>query len=377
MLTAVALLLPMLRKQTYFLGRKTGTMAILHDQLKEIDADVARGVLSAAEAEGAAIEIKRRILALEKSNTNAEKLALPASERQGRWLLATGAALVPAFAVGLYAFLGSPNVASQPYASRIAETQELARVADLTARLRQRLEADPQSPTDGWIVLGQTYMRLNRYEEAVDVFAKLIKRSDATSGAYSQYAEALVASERGLVTPKAEAAADKALALDADNVAGTFYKALALEQSGAEKRAFDMLKERLDRETSFAQWMPTVLAQANRIAATIGEQPIRVGTVADSDMPGPTASDIEAAGAMSSEDRQAFIRSMVDRLANRLENEPEDLDGWLRLARAYVVLGEKAKALDAYKSAEKLLAPLPASDERHQIVREGLDQLQS
>lgn len=376
-LTVVALLFPILWKQSDFLGRKTGTMAILRDQLNEIDADVKRNVLSAAEAEGATIEIKRRILALEKSAPNTDQTAKNnVSKGQGRWLLATGAVLAPAFAVGLYSLLGSPETASQPYASRVEETQELARMAEVTARLQQRLEADPESPTEGWILLGQTYMRMNRYDDAVYVFEKLIKRSDASSGTFSQYAEALVAAERGLVTPKAEAAADRALVLDTDNVAGTYYKALALEQSGAQKRAFDMLKERLERETAFAQWMPTLLAQANRIAATIGEQPVRVGPVANLNMPAPTTADIEAAGAMSQEDRQAFIRSMVDRLATRLEEEPEDLDGWLRLARAYLVLGERAKALEAYRSAEKLLEPLPASDERHRIVRQGLDQLE-
>ena len=63
--------------------------------------------------------------------------------------------------------------------------------------------------------------------------------------------------------------------------------------------------------------------------------------------PGPTIEDVEAASKMTGEDRMAFIRSMVERLADRLKDEPNDLKGWQRLARAYQVLGEKEKAEDA------------------------------
>ena len=62
---------------------------------------------------------------------------------------------------------------------------------------------------------------------------------------------------------------------------------------------------------------------------------------------------------MSDEERTAFIRSMVERLAERLEAEPEDFDGWLRLARAYGVLGEAAKARSALARADALVGGLP------------------
>ena len=53
-------------------------------------------------------------------------------------------------------------------------------------------------------------------------------------------------------------------------------------------------------------------------------------------------------------DRAAMIRGMVDGLAARLEQQPGDLDGWLRLARARLVLGEPAKARDAFQKAAAL-----------------------
>jgi cytochrome c-type biogenesis protein CcmH len=86
------------------------------------------------------------------------------------------------------------------------------------------------------------------------------------------------------------------------------------------------------------------------------------------DAVGPDAADVEAAGQMSAADRAAFIRSMVARLAERLEAEPGDFQGWLRLARAYGVLGEAAQARDALSRAEAAIRELPEdAPERAQL----------
>ena len=57
---------------------------------------------------------------------------------------------------------------------------------------------------------------------------------------------------------------------------------------------------------------------------------------------------------MSGDDRQAMIRSMVARLAERLSETPDDADGWIRLGRSYKVLGETAKSRAAYAKAAAL-----------------------
>jgi cytochrome c-type biogenesis protein CcmH len=48
----------------------------------------------------------------------------------------------------------------------------------------------------------------------------------------------------------------------------------------------------------------------------------------------------------SPEQRQKMIAAMVDRLAERMQKTPDDVEGWLRLARAYRVMGrlDEAKA---------------------------------
>jgi cytochrome c-type biogenesis protein CcmH len=76
--------------------------------------------------------------------------------------------------------------------------------------------------------------------------------------------------------------------------------------------------------------------------------------------PGPSADDVAAAAQLSPEQRSEMIRGMVERLAHRLKDAPDDLQGWLRLGRAYEVLKEPEKAADAYAQAAKLRPDDPA-----------------
>jgi len=58
---------------------------------------------------------------------------------------------------------------------------------------------------------------------------------------------------------------------------------------------------------------------------------------------------------MAPQDRAAMVRGMVERLAERLKQDGSDLEGWLRLVRAYTVLGERERALSAAADARRAL----------------------
>jgi cytochrome c-type biogenesis protein CcmH len=53
------------------------------------------------------------------------------------------------------------------------------------------------------------------------------------------------------------------------------------------------------------------------------------------------------------------IGAMVQRLADRLKTNPDDPDGWVRLVRAYSVLGDTQKRDAALKSARARYAGKP------------------
>ena len=86
---------------------------------------------------------------------------------------------------------------------------------------------------------------------------------------------------------------------------------------------------------------------------------------------------MDAAQEMSPEERQAMIEGMVEGLAIRMEANPDDLDGWLRLARAYAVLGRRDEAVSALERAEPLTEDLATDDPRRQAVQQGLESLRS
>jgi cytochrome c-type biogenesis protein CcmH len=186
-------------------------------------------------------------------------------------------------------------------------------------------------------------------------------------------AEVLISAEQGIVTPAADTAIDRAVELDPSNPAAAFYKAVSLTQKGDIAQAHDLLVSRLDNADGFYPWMGSFVAQANRIGGEIGRAPISLADFAPmADAPGPTQDDIENAQDLTVEERQAFILSMVERLAARLEEEPDDLDGWLRLGKAYSVLGDREQAIAALERAEVLLSDAPQNDPRREVLQEAL-----
>ncbi len=353
-LLAIAFMLsPLVRRDTETDNRDAGALAILRDQLAEIERDEARELISASEARDAGIEVKRRLLAL-------GKVSAGTSTQTGRggWLLGAAMVIVGASGVGLYALLGAPNVPSVPYADRVDERAASTEIAGLAAELRDRLEADENGgPLDGWVLLGQTYMRMNAYAGAVEAFSVAVDHPNANSATFSQLAEALIAAEDGVVTPPAEAAVETALERDPRNPAAVYYQAVALDQTGRTAVAYDALAARIALETEIMPWMEAYIGQLNRIGERLGRQPVGPMMLLSGspDAPGPNADEIGAAAQMSAEDRAAMVQSMVARLAARLEEEPDDLEGWLRLANAYSVLGELDAARDALSRAEPLL----------------------
>ena len=365
-LTMLSLLFPVFRSRK---STPAGEMAqaVFVDQLSEVDRDEARGIISGDEAASARTEVKRRML----SEAKREDLQQLPSEKKGGWLLLAVALAAPALGTAGYTFLGSPQLPSISSAERQGERDEAIKIAELTAQLKNQLISDENSPAEGWIMLGQTYMRAARYSEATWAFETLIKRGEISPAIFAMYAESMIADEDGIVTPKAAAAIEESLKLDPYNVAAIYYKSMELDQVGETRAAFDLLRNRIEFEDNFQPWMETVAARANWLAGKIGgeEASLRIDIPA---APGPSAEDVAAAGEMSEEDRQAFIRSMVERLAAQLEESPDDLDGWLRLARAYSVLGESENANAAYTQANRLATTLPQGDPRLKIIADGL-----
>jgi cytochrome c-type biogenesis protein CcmH len=364
---AVSLLLPpLLRRQEAIAPRADYDLTVYRDQLAEIDRDLDRGVLNPDQAETARAEIERRLLAAGPTGREAPDRSEP--RRPSRALLAALVIGVPAAAFGLYAVLGDPGVPSVPFAQRqvqepLGADTEHQEVSRLAAQLAARMAENPEDP-EGWLLLARTYSTISRYAEAAEAFGQAIARGFDDAEVHAARGEMLIAAADGVIGPEARQAFAAALETDPANIRARYHRGMAMVQDGRLRDALDIWMPMLKEAPAETPWRPVVERQVREAALRLGLDPAKVlenaSAPAAAAAPGPSAADVEAVSRMSTEDRTAFVRSMVERLAARLEDEPGDFDGWLRLARAYQVLGEAEQAEQTLAKAADLIRDLPA-----------------
>ena len=330
------LLRPLLWHAGYSVPEGEATAALFRRQLVDIDAELAQGRLGPDEASAAKTDITRRMLAAADRVSEASDLAA-ANPTELSWRIGTAVAVagvLPAAALAVYFTVGAPAGINPPAASAARgaaphDTTELAAAAD---QLKARLERDPDHP-EGWTLLGRTLARLKRFAEAGNAYGRAIALQPDEPQLHAELGEVLVLAAEGTVTPAAEAEFTKS----GSDPRARFYGAEAALQRGDAAAAKTALAALLADAPSDAPWRNIVAARLAEIAP--GE-----AQASGKNPPGPTAQDVAAARSMSPEERQAMIRGMVERLAARLEQNPDDKEGWARLAHAYEVLGDADKA---------------------------------
>ena len=337
-----ALLRPLLRVGAAAADRAGYDLAIYRDQLDELARDAARGTISATEAAAARIEIERRLLAV----TRTPDAPPPRPARLAAFLVMI---IVPIAAVGLYLDLGEPDLPDQPLSARSAERPLLADdgsldPAKVKAALEVKLKADPTS-LDGWLLLGRTDASLGAWDDGKAAYEKATSLSHDRPDVLEAYGELLVGSAGGEVTEPAGALFTRAVAADPNRVKARYYLALAAAQQGDLARAIAGWKALEADAPATAPWRATVVELRQEAERRLAGGP------AAPEMPAGAPDDpasAQIAKLPPGEQGQA-IRGMVEGLAARLAANPDDLPGWQRLARAYVVLGEGQKAEAAYR----------------------------
>ena len=372
-LGVLALLLwPILRRMPEAQARVDYDLMVYRDQLAEVDRDVERGVVNAEQAQAARTEIQRRML----TAADAESEFTGPATRLERWLRVGVAAcvgvVVPAGALALYLVLGTPTLPGLPFASRQADPAfQMTRMVD---NLIAELKAKPEP--DGYATLAATLFTLKRYDEAAEAYRKAIELGAVDAEMLASMAESIVMVNDGSVVPEARQAFQHALTLDATDPRARFYLGLAKAQIGKYAEAVAIWRDLEKSSPAEAPWLGMLkehIAEYAKMggfeAASIAPVPPAPMGAAQATGPNPHAAAgneaapagstgmpsgaaAEAVLAQSPEDRARTIRSMVDGLAARLEQNPDDKEGWARLSRAYTVLGEPDKARKAAERAE-------------------------
>jgi len=337
-------------------------LAVLHDQLAEVERDLARGTLSNTEAEAIRLEIQRRLLA-------AGRRPVVSSWREGpgvrAGLTAALAISVPMLAFAIYMNLGAPLL--QPAERAAAPDQDMVKLVE---QLAARMANDPDN-IEGWSLLARSYRQVERFDAALDAYRHVLGLDPEGAEPYADFGEMAVSVAGGQVTDDARAAFTMALQRDRDEPRARFYLGLAAAQAGDARTAIAIWRELTAGAAPDAPWLEMVRGQMFQVAQQNAIMPMNVepkhplddGPVMASAGPASpqpanpddiTAPDVSAIKNQFSGENLAQIQAMVGSLAGRLENEPDDYNGWVMLGRSYTVLRNAEGAARAFERAMAL-----------------------
>jgi len=321
--------------------RSGSDLAVYRDQLEEVRRDHAAGRIGDNEAEAAQVEVSRRLLAAADAEAaQAGTMPAPGSHRRA---VALAALLVVSFgSAGTYLTLGSPTLPGQPLASRDPGQSIDGMIAQVEGHLAR-------NPNDGrgWEVIAPVYLRLGRVEDAIKARRNALALNGETSERQAGLGEALVAASDGRLTPEARKSFARAVELDGGNIKARYFLGVAAEQDGQPAAAVEIWRAMLAGAPADAPWAEFIRQEVTRVSGAPG-----AGA-------GPSADDVAAASRLAPDQQIAMVQTMVTRLADRLQRDGSDLEGWLRLVRSYMVLGDRDKALAAVGDARRALASEP------------------
>lgn len=310
-------------------------VAFYRAKLTEIERDAEFADISRQDAEAAKTEAARQLVAAAaKDQAKAPAVASPLRPR----LVAVGALVfVPALALGLYSAIGHPDWPDEPLEARLAAPADAMDINVAIAKVEAHLAQHPQDGL-GYEVLVPAYLRLGRIEDAVHAAQMALQRLGESPQRLTAYGETLVFANAGVVTEEARKLFTRAIAVGPEPKA-LFFLGLAAAQDD-------------DKASARAYW-EKLLAQSPPNAPWRSDLEARLASL-ESQRAAPDQA--AAIAALPPAGQRAAIHAMVDRLAARLAQNGQDIEGWLRLVRAYKVMNEPDKARAALAAARRDLS---------------------
>jgi cytochrome c-type biogenesis protein CcmH len=353
-LTAIAVLLlalPFLRRRAVP-KREAFDLNVYRDQLDELDRDLERGIIDQEAVRGARLEIERRILAI----ADAGEDSTTARHNISSARLAVTAALiflVPVASALVYLEVGKPELRDQPFASRPAPVQQVDGRETALANIRglqDQVDADPENVAL-WVELARTQLQAGLYGDSTGSYGKAIELT-GNPILRVEMGEAIVQGAEGLVTQGAIEQFQTALRSVPNEPRAHYYLGLAASQEGDVDGAVEIWRGLLEISPSDAPFRTEIV----RLIRGVLEANNRPADEIVASLPEGTA---PTGGAAAPHAQNEQIRGMVEGLAARLENDPDDVQGWLMLGRSRMVLEEPALAKAAFERARELAPENP------------------
>lgn len=356
-------------------------LRVYRDQLKEVDRDIARGVVAEDEAERLRVEISRRILDADKAAQGVSTEGRMAPKLANFAATALAALVIGGGAFGLYWQIGAPGYPDLPLAERMemAEVARAERPSQSVAEAENTLRNPPPSedtfeadylalvtqlravvetrPNDvrGHTLLARQEAGMGNYIAAWQAQARVvqIKGEDVRARDYTDLADMMVLAAGGYVSPEAEAVIARALDLNPSDGVARYYSGLMFAQTGRPDLAFRIWEQLLAESQPDDPWQEPIRDQIEVAAMQAGVDYVLPARDA-APTRGPSAGDIEAAEDLSPAERMQMIEGMVGGLAERLSSEGGPPADWARLIRAYGVLGQFDAARAVWAEAQRV-----------------------
>jgi cytochrome c-type biogenesis protein CcmH len=312
------------------------SLAVYHRALGEIDDLARQDLLADDERRAVRAEAARRLLAAAEHSPK----PLTASGKPTVPLLAAGAVAVTAAAI--YLLIGAPGTPDQPFAARLADWRAHperyppeALAAALGAIANQR-----PSDLEPLRRLAALDLSLGDADGAVHALRRAMAIAPGRADIPAMLGEVMVIRARGSVSPDARALFARALGSDPAQPAARYYLAQA-------KIADGDVAGGLEAWRGLLATLPAADPRRAQLIDAIA-QVTKTGK-----LPSVVADNVPP------QDVTNAIRGMVDGLAARLQAHPDDPAGWVRLVRAYAVLGEAAQRDAALAAARTRYAGRP------------------
>jgi len=320
-------------------------------QLRELDADLKNGLLGDAEADTARLEIERRLLkAVAEKDTSHEK-------KQGvsTAFLITVTVLLLLVSATIYLYIGMPGMRDfalkdqrHSVMQREAKNEKSPQIHQEISEIQQHLQQKPEDVL-AWRALGQYQSQLDNRAAAAQAFQHWYELEPDNIDAAVVYSESLIMLSNGRVGPAALLVLNKAQKMQPRNPGVRHYLAMAHYQAGRVEQALADWKALEAESKPGVPWLRQLRAWIRRAESDLG-----IETAKSSDVvPEISAADRKAIQDMSGEDQLAMIKSMVGRLQGKMDQNPDNIEGWVRLAKAYMVLGQKEDAIRSLEQAVK------------------------
>jgi cytochrome c-type biogenesis protein CcmH len=302
---------------------------------------------------------------LRKAAPNDGSVPTRGSEFGTAWLAVGLTAIVVIPSLALYAYLGRPNLAVHRANAIVipdqaaAEQGSHASVSNMIKQLQAKVQ---QTPNDAgaWENLGRAFMHFGYPDQAEGPYKHAVVLAPDNVDDLSALTEATIQANDGKISAIALADLRRVISLAPADPRARFYLAMYKDQQGDHAGAVTGWIQLIKHAPPDAGWAPKVRRVAEAVAKEqhlniAGQLPPEPAPATDTAPPmlGPSADQVAASQQMTPTDRNAMIHKMVDRLATQLKQNPHNADGWGRLMKARMVLGETAEAGAAYRAAQK------------------------